>query len=627
MKDGKQRIDKDGDPVYRRIIDYRQLNNITIKNGYPLTLITTMKENISKAKWFTALNLREGYHLIRMAKGEEWKTAFRTIHKHYEYKVMPFGLTNAPASFQNMVMTTLRQFLDQFVFVYLDDILIYSKTLKEHKKHMAMVLEALEKANLLVNADKSIWHIQKLDFLGFTLTPGQIQIQRSKLEAVKDWPIPNKATITNIRQILGFTGYVRSLVKKYGDIVRPLTKLTTKNGPIVRMPNPDKKKRLKTDASDYALGAVLEQLKDNGKWYPVAYYSKALRDAELRYQIYDKELLAIINALKEWEPFLSGTKEPFDIYSDHKNLTRFMKAQELNKRYERWIIFLSKFNFKIHHIKGKENIQADILSRRGDYDSKNPKRNLQMLQYNQDGIMQLCEIVKKPTPELLTRFRNSYDVEEQQEVQQLKGQPEDQLLYHGKIYVPKGQQKQFVKEFHENPLHGHQGIFKTTKRLQEKYDFPELHRIVKIVVKNCNICNKAKAARHKPYGLLQPTDIPNKTWNTIAWDFITNLPPSKDPVTGVEYDGVWVIVDRFTKYGYFLPFKGNATAEQLAYAFIRNYMDKHGVPEKVISDRDKLFTSKFGTSFFKQIGVKLKFSTAYHPQTDGQTERLNQTLE
>ncbi|RYP29658.1 hypothetical protein DL768_011210 [Monosporascus sp. mg162] len=251
------------------------------------------------------------------------------------------------ACFQRLIITILRKFLDKYVFVYLDDILIYSETLEEHKKHVLQVLEALDEANIRINPAKSVWHTQKLDYLGFTLTPGQIQIQDSKLEAVKNWPIPDKATVTDIRQILGFTGYVRNLIKGYGDIVRPLTKLTTKEyvrkefelpkeakeafqllkdeitkAPIMRLPNANRKKRLKTDASDYALGAVLEQQEDNGKWYPVAYYSKALRDAELRYKIYDKELLAIINALKEWEPFLSGTKEPFDIYSDHKNLTR-----------------------------------------------------------------------------------------------------------------------------------------------------------------------------------------------------------------------------------------------------------------------------------------------------------------
>ncbi|RYP18084.1 hypothetical protein DL767_009899 [Monosporascus sp. MG133] len=277
--------------------------------------INWRKENISKAKWFTALDLPDGYYLIRMAKGEEWKITFRTIYGHYEYKVMPQGLTNTPASFQHILTTILRKFLNKFVFVYLDDILIYSETLEEHKKHVVQVLEALKKANLLVNAEKSVWHTQKLNFLGFTITPGQIQIQNSKLEAVKNWPIPDKATVTDIRQFLGFTGYVRPLIQDYGKLASPLTKLTTKkyvgkefelpkeakkafqeiknrivSAPVVKLPNHNKKKRLKTDASDYALEAVLKQLEDNGKWYPVAYFSKALKDAELRYPIYDKEL-------------------------------------------------------------------------------------------------------------------------------------------------------------------------------------------------------------------------------------------------------------------------------------------------------------------------------------------------
>ncbi|RYP42432.1 hypothetical protein DL768_010341 [Monosporascus sp. mg162] len=324
MKDGKIRIDKDGDLMYRKVHDYRQLNDITIKNGYPFTFMDTMKENISRAKWFTALDLPDGYYLVRMAKGEEWKTAFRTIHGLYEYKVMPQGLINAPASFQHMLITILRKFLDKFVFVYLDDILIYSETLEEHKRHVAQVLEALEKANLLVNAEKSVWHTRKLDFLGFTITLGQIQIQDFKIEAVKSWPIPDKATVTNVRQFLGFTGYVRSLIKDFGKIAKPLTNLTTKeytgkefeflreakeamqtfkdqitSAPIMKLPNHNKKKRLKTNVSDGALGAVLEQREDDGKWHPVAYYSKALKDTESRYPIYDKELLAIIMALKE----------------------------------------------------------------------------------------------------------------------------------------------------------------------------------------------------------------------------------------------------------------------------------------------------------------------------------------
>jgi hypothetical protein len=652
MKDGKQVLDKDGDPSFRRVHDYRQLNDITIKNGYPLSLTITMKENISKAQWFTALDLPDGYYLIRMAIGEEWKTAFRTMFGHYEYRVMPQGLTNAPASFQHMINTILREYLNKFVFVYLDDILIYSNTLEEHKKHVALVLKTLQHHKLLVNAAKSVWHTQKLDFLGFTITPGHIQIQDSKIEAVKNWPIPEKANITTVRQFLGFVNYVRPLIKDFGKVAGPIQKLTTKeykntefalspeaqeawkqlkelvtSKPVMKLPSPDKPKRLKTDASDYALGAVLEQQEPNGKWYPVAYYSKTLTGAPSRYPIYDKELLAIINALKEWEPFLSGIKEPFAIYSDHKNLTRFMTTQEMTRRHEHWISYLARFNFKIHHIKGKENIQADILSRRGDYDPKISKRQKTVFIPTKDGSLALNAILQRPTEEQLATIRNSYNIQEKQEVRNLQGSNQAQLVYHGKIYISEEDQERFIKEFHEHPLHGHQGVYKTMKRLRKQYDFPGLPAKVKKVIKNCNICNKAKAARHKPYGLLQPTEIPDHAWRIISWDFITGLPTSTDPVSQTQYNGIWVITDRLTKYAYFYPFRDDTTSEQFAYAFVRQYLDKHGIPERIVSDRDKLFTSKFSTTFFRLIGTKAKMSTAFHPQTDGQTERMNQTLE
>ncbi|XDG04636.1 hypothetical protein ABKA04_004251 [Annulohypoxylon sp. FPYF3050] len=636
---GKQRIDKDGDPVFRRVHDYRQLNEITIKNGHPLTLVSAMKSRISRAQWFTAIDLPDGYYLIRMAKGEEWKTAFRTIHGHYQYRVMPQGLTNAPASFQNMLMTILRAHLDVFVFVYLDDILVYSETLEEHKEHVALVLEILEKEGLLVNAAKTQWHTQKLDFLGFTISPGEIRIQESKIAAIRDWPEPTNAT--EVRSFHGFVNYVRPMIEAFGDIARPLTKLMGKSdkpfefteeartaflelkdrtikNPVCKLPAPAKKKRMKTDSSNYALGGVLEQLEDDGKWHPVAYYSKALQGAELNYAIYDKELLAIIRCLEEWEPYLEGEDTPIDIYSDHKNLTSFMTSGILSQRHERWLIFLSKFKINIHHIKGKENIQADLLSRRGDYDSHIQKRNAPVLKMTSDNVMQIALV--RIDEHWTERFQDPANLTPN-EVERLATRMSD------KTYVPEKFRHEFVKEFHEHPLHGHQGCTKTRKRLAEHYEFPGLATMVRRIVKECDICHRAKAARHRPYGYLVPTHIPNQAFQTISWDFITKLPTSKCPITGIGYDSIWVIVDRLTKYGYFFPFLSTNTAEHLAYLFLREYVSKHGLPERIASDRDTLFTSKFWTSLLKRMGIKQKLSTAFHPQSDGQTERLNQILE
>src|SRR5205085_5301258 len=208
----------------RLCVDYRQLNDITIKNCYPLPLISELRDLLYQAQWFTAVDLKGAYNLIRMKEGEEWKTAFRTRRGHFEYLVMPFGHTNAPATFQSMINHVLREYLDIFVVCYLDDILIFSKTLEEHKEHVHKVLQKLQDAKLLVEPKKSVWHSQSVNFLGYTITPGEIRMEESKIKAVKEWPQPRN--VRDVRAFLGFVNFYRRFLKGYGKIAAPLTDLT-----------------------------------------------------------------------------------------------------------------------------------------------------------------------------------------------------------------------------------------------------------------------------------------------------------------------------------------------------------------------------------------------------------------
>jgi hypothetical protein len=373
----------------RMCVDYRSLNDITIKNRYPLPLITEIRDKLYGAQWFTALDLTGAYNLIRIKEGEEWKTAFRTQEGHFEYLVMPFGLTNAPATFQSMINHVLREFLDQFVMVYLDDILIFSRTLEEHKEHVHQVLQRLQDAKLLVEPKKSKFHTQQVEYLGLTIEPGRVRMQDSKIEAVKDWPRPQN--VKDVRGFLGFTNYYRRFIKNYSKIASPLTDLTKGKGsdiqwndkteqafqrikeaileePILAMPDPDREFEVETDASDFAIGGQLGQRDSEGRLHPIAFFSKKLNGPELNYQIHDKELMAIIEAFKEWKPHLSGTTHQVKVYTDHKNLTYFTTTKELNKRQTRWAEFLSEFNFRIIYRKGSENGRADALSRRTDHE-------------------------------------------------------------------------------------------------------------------------------------------------------------------------------------------------------------------------------------------------------------------
>jgi len=646
-KNGKTRV----------CVDYRQLNDITVKNGYMLPLIAEIRDKTYGAMYFTTLDLRGAYNLIRMKEGDEWKTAFRTTMGHYEYLVMPFGLTNAPATFQCMIDQVLREY-SAFTVIYLDDILIFSATLGEHKKHVHQVLQALENAKLLVEPAKCEFHKQKVKFLGYELTPGEIRMDPAKVECIQNWPTPQN--LTEVQSFLGLANFYRRFIEKYSHKAMALTDLTKKDTkftwgpkqeesfqnlkkaissePVLIIPDPTKPFEVETDASGYAMGGQLTQRDEQNRPHPVAFFSKKFHGPEINYGIPDQELMAIIEAFKEWRHYLSGTTEPVKVLTDHKNLTSFTTTKDLNKRQIRWSEFMSEFNFVIIHVKGTENGRADALSRRLDHKENEEMAPTAIFRKNKEGHLEpvIREInmtwTVEPDESWLNRARAAYAKDEY--LKEWRNNPrittktEDGLFrYLDNYYLPKTLQKEFTRECHEHPLHGHQGVYKTHCRLKTTFDFPGSKEMVQKVVRECDTCNKAKATRHAPYGELKPIATPDRAWKVIAWDFVVKLPPSKEPMTKTTYDSIFVVTDKLTKYALFIPYKESSSAEELAYIFTKEVAAAHGLPEQIISDRDKLFTSNFWQSLMKRLGVKSKLSTAYHPQTDGQTERLNQVLE
>ncbi|KAM3547144.1 hypothetical protein MY1884_009710, partial [Beauveria asiatica] len=640
----------------RPCIDYRQLNDITIKNRYPLPLITEIRDKVGQARWFTTLDLKGAYNLIRMKDGHEWKTAFRTTRGHFEYLVMPFGLTNAPATFQTMIDNVLRKQLDNFVVVYLDDILIYSDTLEEHKKHVHEVLQVLQDNNLLVEPTKSKFHQQKVEFLGYEITPGHIRMSPSKIEDVRDWPAPTN--VREVRGFLGFANFYRRFIRKFGEITIPLTDLTKKDKtfewtkkeeeafqalkerileePVLITADPNKPFEVETDASDFAVGGQLGQRDEEGRLHPVAFLSKKLHGPELNYGIHDKELMAIIQAFKEWRHYLVGANYKVKVYSDHKNLTSFTTTKELNKRQIRWYETLTDYDFEILYRKGTLNGRADALSRREDLKSEGIPIEHPMLKYDENGNLVLgtreLSMTWKAEPDDTWMRRIESHIKKDSYLNSKDTNPHvtrkgETYLYNERQYVPRVLQEQLVKEIHEHPLHGHQGVGKTISRLRRSYDFPESRKRVQEVVNKCDVCRKAKASRHAPYGELQPIPPPERAWQTVTMDFIVKLPKSKEPMTGAVYDSILVIVDKLTKYAYYIPYMESSDAKDLAYMFFKTVVAQHGLPTKLISDRDKLFTSNFWKCLMETMKIKQSLSTAFHPQSDGQTEILNQILE
>lgn len=369
------------DGSWRMCVDYRQLNARTVKNKFPMPIIEDLLDELNGAKVFSKLDLRSGYHQIRMVDADIPKTAFKTHMGHFEYLLMPFGLTNAPATFQALMNQIFEALLRKCVLVFFDDILIYSRDLEEHRKHLQSVLTILRAHKLYAKRSKCTFAVGSVEYLGHIVSGEGVSTKPSKIQDVLSWPV--LVNISKLRGFLGLTGYYRRFVKGYGEICRPLHDLLKKDNfhwgpdqqksfdrlkevmttcPVLALPNFSKPFVLETDACGSGIGAVLMQ---EGR--PIAYYSKALGQKAAGYSTYEKEAIAILESLKKWRHYLLGGQ--VIIKTDQQSL-KYMTTQRLTEGIQHKLLLkLLEFDYQIEYKKGKENIAADALSRR---DSKGP---------------------------------------------------------------------------------------------------------------------------------------------------------------------------------------------------------------------------------------------------------------
>ncbi|KAK1595656.1 hypothetical protein QYE76_000074 [Lolium multiflorum] len=360
---------KDG--TWRMCVDCRAINNITIRYRHPIPRLEDMLDELSGAAVFSKIDLRSGYHQIRMKEGDEWKTAFKTKFGLYEWLVMPFGLTNAPSTFMRLMNHVLREFIGKFVVVYFDDILIYSRNESDHTIHIRHVLQVLRDNQLYGNLEKCTFCKDKVIFLGYVVSKHGVEVDESKIEAIQNWPTP--MNVSQVRSFHGLAGFYRRFVPNFSTIAAPLNDLTKKgvvfewgaaqdhafdelkrlltSAPLLALPDFNKQFEIECDASGIGIGGVLMQ---EGR--PIAYFSEKLSGAKLNYPIYDKELYALIRVLEVWQHYL-WPKE-FIIHSDHEAL-KYLKAQStLHKRLAKWVEFIESFPYIIKHKKGKDNIES-----------------------------------------------------------------------------------------------------------------------------------------------------------------------------------------------------------------------------------------------------------------------------
>ncbi|GJU41292.1 putative reverse transcriptase domain-containing protein [Tanacetum coccineum] len=368
---------KNKDGSFWMCIDYRELNKLTVKNRYPLPRIDDLFDQLQGSSVYSKIDLRSGYHQLRVRDEDIPKTAFRTRYGHYEFQVMPFGLSNAPAVFMDLMNRVCRPYLDKFMIVFIDDILIYSKTKEEHDAHLRLILELLKKEELYAKFSKCDFWLSKVQFLGHVIDSEGIHVDPAKIESIKDWESPK--TPTEIRQFLGLAGYYRRFIEGFSKIAKPMTKLTQKSvkfnwgekeetafqtlkqklcsAPILALPEGSENFVVYCDASHKGLGAVLMQ-----KEKVIAYASRQLKIHEKNYTTHDLELGAVVFALKMWRHYLYGTK--CVVFTDHKSLQHILDQKELNMRQRRWLELLSDYDCELRYHPGKANVVADALSRK-----------------------------------------------------------------------------------------------------------------------------------------------------------------------------------------------------------------------------------------------------------------------
>ena len=641
---------KKKDGSMRLCIDYRELNKMTIKNKYPLPRIDDLFDQLKGAAHFSKIDLRSGYHQLKIKPEDVPKTAFRTRYGHYEFLVMPFGLTNAPAAFMDLMNRIFKKYLDKFVIVFIDDILIYSKTREEHVEHLRIVLEILRKEKLYAKFSKCEFWLEQVQFLGHIVSREGISVDPAKIEAVSSWERPRNPT--EVRSFLGLAGYYRRFVQDFARIATPLTRLTRKDekfewtpkceesfqelkkrlttAPVLALPDEGGNFVIYSDASHKGLGCVLMQ---HDK--VIAYASRQLNDYELRYPTHDLELAAIVFALKIWRHYLYGEK--CEIYTDHKSLKYLFTQKELNMRQRRWLELIKDYDCSINYHPGKANVVADALSRKERLNMltlpEELKKDIENLELEIRDLSlegeRFYEMVLQP--ELLEKIRRCQEKVMEEQREDLTGEeylcPKDEKgikRFANRIWIPRVMElkDEILSEAHDSRYSVHPGSTKMYQDLKKHYWWPNMKREIADWVSRCLTCQRVKAEHQRPSGLLQPLEIPEWKWEHITMDFIVGLPQTR-----CKHDAIWVVIDTLTKSAHFLPISDKYTIEKLVSIYIKEIVTRHGVHVSIVSDRDARFTSRFWQSFQECLGTKLNLSTAYHPQTDGQSERTIQTIE
>lgn len=620
------------DGKYRFCVDYRKLNKVTERDAYPLPHIPNTLDKLRDAKYLSSLDIKTAYWQVPMSEECKAFTAFTVPGRGlFQFRRMPFGLHNSPATWQRLIDRVLSH-LEQFVFVYLDDIVVVTQTFDKHLEVLREVFNRLMEAGLTVRRDKCQFCRPELKFLGYIVDASGLHCDPEKVAAILNIPSPNN--VKEVRRFMGVTSWYRRFIPDCSSILAPLSKLLRKGNrfkwteeceaafkrikgclataPVMSCPDFEKPFVIQTDASDYGLGAVLSQSFPDGE-RAVSFISRSLTSSERKYSTTEKECLAVLWAIEKFRPYVEATH--FTVVTDHFALLWLNNLKDPSGRLARWCVKLQQYDFEIVHRRGKDNIVPDALSR--SIPTVNELSVTPLFEGFKDDWYRKMQgnVTSKPLDYPLWRVdkgilyhkvRNLYPGLEHEG-------------FEWKVVVPKSHRVDLISGHHDGPTAGHAGIFKTYHRLLQKYFWPKMRADVAKYVRSCRTCLAHKPEQKAPAGLMCGRPDIRKPWELVSVDIVGPLPRSS---TGHIY--ILSVQDYFSKFCVFIPLR-TATAK----AIVQNLEDRiflvYGVPRVLLTDNGKVFTGRELKQLVSTYDVKLKHTAYYHPQANA-CERQHRTL-